>query len=1657
MTATPTHTGWTAETTDFEPFVDGLMSGYYWSLSGSRVITYSFQDDQYDVLDVTNNQNDWQQWEMDAAHLAFSWIEAVIDVDFEYVGLNSTSANFDLHNYNEWWSGWPDNAAAFAYFPETGSVVAGDSYFMRQEWTEDSIQVGGFGFQTLVHELIHNLGLQHPFDDNAHPSGDPSPNFDDNFGWSHYDALGVGSLENQSFTTMSYTIEQDWNSWSTRSDDWASYGQSAGPMAADILALQYLYGANTSSGVGDTVYTLPSGNGSGTYYECIWDVGGTDTISAAGLWGDAYINLNPGFLISAVDGIYGGFTIAYDLQDGWHNAGSVECWIENAVGGFGNDGLIGNDRANVLSGDLGNDTLVGGNGNDSLEGGGGNDRLEGDAGDDEARGGAGNDLILDDDGNDTLWGDDGADTLVSGAGADSIDAGAGNDVVGGGNDNDLLLAGSGDDTVYGQHGDDHLEGDEGHDTLYGGTGHDTLSGGEGNDTLQGDGAQDDSSTGLLDETTGGSDSVLGGGGNDTILGGAGNDFLDGESGDDALLGGEGDDTLYGGSNDNDVLVGGNGNDSLDGGSGNDTLIGDAGDDTLIGGDGADTLTGGAGNDTYHYYGHEEIHESGADTADEVLLWAGRATGIEGIEVYRIQEYAGDLVATGLDTVNDALYGNEGHNGLYGKAGDDSLYGGDGDDYLDGGAGADFIVGGEGDDTYVFDGLDVIWDDGSGVNDTVETTVDIFSMLLGTEHVTALGAADLTLTGNEYNNILTGNGGANTIVGRDGSDTIDGKDGNDTLRGDGGGDLIMGAAGDDDIVGGLEDDSDGADTIDGGAGDDEIRGGARGDVLRGGDDHDTLYGGSGWDNLSGGDGNDALYGGDDGDYIQGGLGNDLIEGGTGSNSLEGQGGHDTIIAGGDSDYVDGGDGIDRLIIDMTSSTGDVYTSDTAPSRAFQESGGRYISFMNIEQIVLSTGSGNDWIRTEGTDDTLNGGAGNDTLESGAGIDVIDGGDGADLWLADLSGVAEAIIIDLNDTTTTLPGARSATNVEALEIKTGSGNDVITTLAGDYRDYIETGAGDDTIVLAGGFDYVFAGAGYDTVVVELGHLTEGIQVSGPAVFLPNAPDGESRQISLTDVERLKVVAGSGDDWLWGSDWTLSSDDEFHGNGGHDSLYGWKGSDTLFGGAGNDVLNGGEGNDTLDGGADNDLANLDGYRSDYTITGQSDGTITVTDTVGTGGTDILRNIERFQFLDGTFTFDQLFAPSDPNLDMGAPEIMGVTIPQTVDLADGHTQVTFTVAAIDAKSGVDAVILRLDQALTFVYPGGVTETTDTIVVTDGWTSGTGEASVSGVLSSLTQSGTYSIVGATVIDNAGNTRDYSALALANLGQPMSITITGGGHLVNHNPTGITLVGSTVAENSATGTLVGGFLTADQDLYDGHTYTLLNDAGGRFKLVGNHLVVASGALLDYETATSHAITVRTTDSGGATFDQTFTIGVGNLPETPPTVTTTKSYVLPADGLNIVATGSSSISLTGNANNNSITGNAGKNKINGGLGNDKLKGGLGIDELIGGKGKDVFIFDTKPSSTNIDKISDYSVADDTIWLDNKYLTKVGAGTLTKALVLSKKAFWIGPKAHDKDDRIIYDNKTGALYYDADGTGVAAQIKIAQLAKGLKMTYADFYVI
>ena len=102
---------------------------------------------------------------------------------------------------------------------------------------------------------------------------------------------------------------------------------------------------------------------------------------------------------------------------------------------------------------------------------------------------------------------------------------------------------------------------------------------------------------------------------------------------------------------------------------------------------------------------------------------------------------------------------------------------------------------------------------------------------------------------------------------------------------------------------------------------------------------------------------------------------------------------------------------------------------------------------------------------------------------------------------------------------------------------------------------------------------------------------------------------------------------------------------------------------------------------------------------------------------------------------------------------------------------------------------------------------------------------------------------------------------------------------VDEAPTNIALSGDTVVENSANGTVIGALTETDPDTSDTAAFTLVDDAGGRFAISGNDLVVADGSLLDFESNTSHSVTVRATDSGGLTLDKVFNIAVSDIDET----------------------------------------------------------------------------------------------------------------------------------------------------------------------------------
>ncbi|OYP39074.1 cadherin domain-containing protein [Rhodopirellula sp. MGV] len=226
-----------------------------------------------------------------------------------------------------------------------------------------------------------------------------------------------------------------------------------------------------------------------------------------------------------------------------------------------------------------------------------------------------------------------------------------------------------------------------------------------------------------------------------------------------------------------------------------------------------------------------------------------------------------------------------------------------------------------------------------------------------------------------------------------------------------------------------------------------------------------------------------------------------------------------------------------------------------------------------------------------------------------------------------------------------------------------------------------------------------------------------------------------------------------------------------------------------------------------------------------------------------------------------------------------------------------TFTISVTDVNEDPSALVI------------------DNATVTDGATSGT---TVGGLSVTDPDSGdtvTYTLVtGDGDDDNASFTISGSDLVTgftADFFQKSSYTVriraTDSGGLfteeaititvneANVAPTAIALSASTVAENTASGTAVGTLSSTDANSGDTHTYTLVSGAGdddnASFTISGDELQLAITP--DFETQETYTIRVRSTDSGGLTFDETFTITVTNVNEAATTLTIGSDHV--ADG------------------------------------------------------------------------------------------------------------------------------------------------------------------
>lgn len=148
-------------------------------------------------------------------------------------------------------------------------------------------------------------------------------------------------------------------------------------------------------------------------------------------------------------------------------------------------------------------------------------------------------------------------------------------------------------------------------------------------------------------------------------------------------------------------------------------------------------------------------------------------------------------------------------------------------------------------------------------------------------------------------------------------------------------------------------------------------------------------------------------------------------------------------------------------------------------------------------------------------------------------------------------------------------------------------------------------------------------------------------------------------------------------------------------------------------------------------------------------------------------------------------------------------------------------------------------------------------------------------------------------------------------------------------------------------------------------------------------------------------------------------------------------------------------LTGGAGDNALTGGGAADRLSGGAGRDKLDGGAGADALTGGAGSDTFLFDAKLGSS--DRITDFSLAQhDRIALDNKvFAAFTKTGTLGDAFF---KDVGVNGAKKDASDRVLYNHKTGDIFYDADGSKTKHEaVKFAHLDDHVALSAGDFLIV
>jgi serralysin len=603
--------------------------------------------------------------------------------------------------------------------------------------------------------------------------------------------------------------------------------------------------------------------------------------------------------------------------------------------------------------------------------------------------------------------------------------------------------------------------------------------------------------------------------------------------------------------------------------------------------------------------------------------------------------------------------------------------------------------------------------------------------------------------------------------------------------------------------------------------------------------------------------------------------------------------------------------------------------------------------------------------------------------------------------------------------------------ADEIFGFGGNDIVDGSPG--ADTINGGSGEDTVsyseFTAGGIFFI-PGSAVNVDLersVQFGGLAEGDVLIG----IENVEGSRENDVIRGDGEDNGLHGNGGDDLIEGrgGDDFITGDliggffgvnvpgnDQLDGGAGNDRLFGDDGDDTLIGGLDDDELFGGSGNDLLFGGPGRDR--LDGGEGADTATyANSAGAVIVslTSGIGRGGDaagDVLVSVEN---VIGSAFRDSLIGSAGANgLSGGAGDdiLEGLGGADTLDGGSGSDTATYAASA----SGVVV-------DLTTGNGSGGDAAGDTLI------------SIESLIGSTFADVLIGSAVANILDGGGGVD----LLAGGLGNDTYVVDSAGDIVFESAGQGIDEVRTSVSYVLANGADVETLRTTNDNGTAG--INLTGNAAGN-QIIGNNgdnqinggagvdqLVGRGGNDLYFVDNANDSVS----ENGGQGIDE---------------VRTSVSFTLTAGAdVEILRTvddaGVAAINLTGNGSGNVVRGNNGANVINGGDGNDELTG-LG--------GQDAFLFNTAlNAATNVDVIADFTVGTDTIRLENAVFVGLTAGAL------AANQFVIGAAAQDADDRIIYNDATGALLFDVDGTGAAAAVQFADVGAGLALTNLDFLVV